>query len=324
MADLLIVSNPDPESRLPYLMRVPLGDGLVFRTAGTWPRTKALFCYPVGIEEWPSEPDIVEQVPVRSCERRGASIDLILARSRENRSQLVYTTAHGRDAVFWQSPRTRKQARPKVRVPTARASGIVDLQIIVDSRERYAYRFSDQQVLTTKRSLPCGDYGLELDGRLVAAVERKSLSDLVSSLTNSTLRFAIAELASLPLAAVVVEERYSQVFKLDRIRPAVVADGLAELQVRWPGVPIVFCESRSLAEEWTYRYLAAAHAWASSESAAAVRIGVESAERGVPAVADPPTSEVRAWARSVGLPVARQGRLRPEIVRAWSDAHRPS
>lgn len=44
-----------------------------------------------------------------------------------------------------------------------------------------------------------------------------------------------------------------QIFKLDRIRPAVVADGRAELQVRWPGVPIVFCETRQLAEgstEW--------------------------------------------------------------------------
>ena len=44
-------------------------------------------------------------------------------RSRENRSQLVFTTARGRDVVFWQSPRTRKQARPNVRTPTARAAG---------------------------------------------------------------------------------------------------------------------------------------------------------------------------------------------------------
>ena len=65
---------------------------------------------------------------------------------------------------------------------------------------------------------------------------------------------------SAPGRLVVVEERYSQIFKLDRIRPAVVADGLAELQVRWPGVPIVFCETPQLAEEWTYRYLAAARA----------------------------------------------------------------
>ena len=40
-----------------------------------------------------------------------------------------------------------------------------------------------------------------------------------------------------------------------------IADGIAELAVRWPAVPIVFAETRQLAEEWTYRYLAAAHAW---------------------------------------------------------------
>jgi hypothetical protein len=42
---------------------------------------------------------------------------------------------------------------------------------------------------------------------------------------------------------------------------------LAELQVRWPTIPIVFCETRPLAEEWTYRYLAAAHQWARTETA---------------------------------------------------------
>ena len=78
--------------------------------------------------------------------RRGAAIDVICDRARENRSQLVFTTARGRDAVFWQSPRTRKQARPNVRTPTARAAGIAELQIVVDAHEQYAYRFATQQV----------------------------------------------------------------------------------------------------------------------------------------------------------------------------------
>ena len=39
---------------------------------------------------------------------------------------------------------------------------------------------------------------------------------------------------SAPGRRVVVEERYLQIFKFDRIRPAVVAAGLAEMQVRWP------------------------------------------------------------------------------------------
>jgi ERCC4 domain-containing protein len=255
MNELLIASNPDPESTLPYLLRLPLNGGMVFRTSGTWPRAKALYCYPVGVDEWPAEPDIVERAPIRSCVRRGAAIDLILDRGRENRSQLVFTTARGRDAVFWQSPRTRKQARPNVTTPTARAAGIAQLQIVVDTRERYPYRFATQQVTTVKRALPCGDYGVTVAGQLVAVVERKSLADMVSSLLNGKLRYALGDLAALPRAAVVVEDRYSQVFKLDWVRPAVVADGLAELQVRWPGVPTVFCETRQLAEEWTYRYL---------------------------------------------------------------------
>ena len=273
VAELVIAVNPDEDSRLPYLLRVPQpGGDLLFRTSGTWPRVKALYCYPVSLHEWPTDAVIVERLPLRSCRRRGAAIDVILQRSRENRSQLVFTTARGRDAVFWQSPRTRKQARPNVRTPTARAQGIDELQILVDAHEQYAYRFGTQQASTLRRALPCGDYGLVVDGRLVASVERKSLVDLVASLTSGKLRYQVADLAALPRAALVVENRYSQLFKLDRVRPAMVADGLAELQIRWPNVPIVFCETRQLSEEWTYRFLAAAHHWAITEHAALQRI----------------------------------------------------
>jgi hypothetical protein len=333
---LVIARNPDPDSALPFLLRVPLAGGLVFRTSGTWPRVKALYCYPVPVSEWPADPEIVEQVGLRSCVRRGAAIDLVLDRGRENRSQLVFTTARGREAVFWQSPRTRKQARPNVTTPTARAAGIADLQIVVDSHEQYAYRFVTQQVTLVKQALPCGDYGVQIDGRLVAAVERKSLVDLVASLTSGKLKFAVAELAALPRAAVVVEDRYSQVFKLDRVRPAVVADGLAEVQVGWPNVPIVFCETRRLAEEWTYRFLAAAHTWASTETAAVgrlqtvggsdqdLRAGAEllSAVDGGQPSGEPSTARVRAWALAAGLAVSDRGRLRPEVWQAWRDAHR--
>ena len=89
MNELLVATNPDPDSRLGYLLRLPLDGGMVFRTSDTWPRTKALYRYPVGLDEWPDDPDIVEQVPLRSCARRGAAIDLVLDRSRENRSQIV-------------------------------------------------------------------------------------------------------------------------------------------------------------------------------------------------------------------------------------------
>lgn len=320
--ELLIARNPDPESTLPYLLRLPLGDGLVFRTKGTWPRLSALYCHPVAAADWPDDPDIVERVPLRACARRGAAIDVVADRGREQRSQIVFTTARGREMVFWQSPRTRKQARPDVRLPTARAAGIAELEIVVDAHEKYAYRFDTQQVRTVKRGLPCGDYSISVDGKLIAAVERKTLVDLVSSLISGRLRFALGELAALPRAAVVVEDRYSQVFTLERVRPALVADGLAELQVRWPTIPIVFCENRKLAEEWTYRYLAAAHAWATDEVPAVARIGTgDDAIVAAPPQPAPRTAEIRAWARANGLTVPDRGRLRPEVHQAWRAAH---
>jgi ERCC4 domain-containing protein len=325
VVELLIATNPDPDSKLPYLLRLPLAGGMVFRTSSTWPRVNALYCHPVPAQEWPDEPDIVERVALRSCVRRGAAIDLVLDRGRENRSQIVFTKARGRDAVFWQSPRTRKQARPNVTTPTARAAGIAELEIVVDSREQHAYHFTGQQVRTVKRALACGDYGITTQGRLIASVERKTLADLVASLTGGKLRYALAELAALPRAAVVIEDRYSAVFKLDRIRPALVADGLAELQVRWPGIPIVFCETRQLAEEWTYRFLAAAHAWADTETASAQRLApsATATELGqAPQAPEPSTAEVRAWARATGLAVPDRGRLRPEIWDAWRAVHR--
>jgi len=320
--ELLLARNPDPSSSLPYLLRLPLDGGLVFRTKGTWPRTSALYCHPVERGEWPQAPEIVERVELRSCVRRGAAIDVICDRGREQRSQIVFTRARGRDMVFWQSARTRKQSRPNVSVPSARAQGIAELEILIDAHERYPYRFAGQRVRTTRRGLSCGDYAVSVADRIVCAVERKSIEDLVASLTSGRLRYALAELTALPRAAVIVEAGYSRIFASKYVRPATVADGLAELQVRYPNVPIVHCETRKVAEEWTYRYLAAAHAWARNEPAAQARIGTrEAPETSAGPVTPPPSSaELRAWARDKGIEVSDRGRISRDVREAWEHA----
>ena len=314
--DFLVARNPDGDSKLPYLLRIPLGEqGVILKARDSWPRTAKVYCHRV--EAWPDEVEVIERVPTRSCVRRGASIDLVLDRSRENRSQLVITTIRGgRQAIFWQTARTVKQARPAVRVPGARAGGVPDLEIVVDSHERYAYSFADRQVTVTKGALAAGDYGIVRHGTLLATVERKSLADLVGTLTTGRLKFQLADLAAVPRAAVVVEERYSSVFKLDRVRPAVVADGLAECQVRWPGVPIIFCETRKLAQEWTYRFLAAA--WIAADEEYVGDVTVSSWADATPlAPAAPTPAEVRAWAVANGWPVSDRGRIRADVTAAY-------
>lgn len=71
------------------------------------------------VEAWPEDAEIVERVAVRSCAGRGAAIDLVLDRGRENRSQIIITNARGRQMIFWQTARTAKLTRPAVTVPGA-------------------------------------------------------------------------------------------------------------------------------------------------------------------------------------------------------------
>ncbi|HET6699211.1 MAG TPA: histone-like nucleoid-structuring protein Lsr2 [Nocardioidaceae bacterium] len=317
--DFVVARNPDGDSKLPYLLRVPLGPGgVVLKAREAWPRTAKVYCHRV--DEWPEDAEVVERVPTRSCVRRGAAIDLVLDRARENRSQLVFTRIRGgRPAIFWQSARTAKQARPAVAIPTARSHGVRDLEIVIDSNERYGYTFKDQQASTRRGRLAAGDYGVLLDDTLLASVERKSLDDLVGSLTSGRLKYQLADLAAVPRAAVVVEDRYSRVFKLQYARPSTIADLLAEFQVRWPSVPILFCETRPLAQEWTYRFLAAAWAAATDEHGGA--LAVDDLAAALPlAAAEPTPRQVRVWALERGLPVSARGRVPRELVEAYKAA----
>jgi hypothetical protein len=261
-----VAVNPDPDSSLRFLIRLPLSDGgLVLKARDTWPRTAKVYCHRA--EGWPDQPEILEQTAVRSCRRRGVAIDLVLDRPRENRSQFVFTRIQGgREAIFWQSARTTRQARPGIRIPRRRAAGLDELAILVDTRERYPYRFAHHQACTLRSALPVGDYGVALEEELVAVVERKSLADLARRLIDGQLTYALAELATIPRAAVVVEDRYPNLYKLEHVKPGFAAELLAALTVRYPMVPIVFCETRPLAEDWTYRILGAALALAQAET----------------------------------------------------------
>ena len=156
-ASFLVARNPDPDSKLPYLLRVPLEGGILLKARDRWPTTARVYCHP--LDEWPPDAEIVESVGVRQCQRRGAAIDLVLDRGRKNRSQIVFTKpipgrAGGRPMIFWQTARTAQRARPGQRVPTRRASELDELTIDVDSRERYPYKFAGRPVERHRTALP--------------------------------------------------------------------------------------------------------------------------------------------------------------------------
>jgi hypothetical protein len=238
---------------------VPVGRGLALKARDTWPRTSRVYCH--RLEAWPDDADIIEAVPVIEARRRGVAVDLVLDRKREARSQFVFTRLPtGREGIFWQTRKVASTARPGARIPGRRISDLATPMVIrIDTREHYPYRFARQQAEVSREALEAGDYAVcDAGGRVLAAVERKTLSDLASGLNNGTIVFELAKLGALPRAALVVEDRYSALLKVAHAPAGFLPDLLARVQVRYPEVPIVFAETRPLAEEWTFRWLGAA------------------------------------------------------------------
>jgi hypothetical protein len=253
-------------SRLPVVLELPLPTGaIVLATRETWPVAKDLFC--VELDGWPDDASEEERVPVASCRRVGASVQLVLDRASRRRSLFVWTQKNGRPLVFWRSERSMRATRPGIRAPGARGLD-GPLHVVIDLRERYPWRFRDLPVVTERRRLPAGDYGVFDDDRLVAVVERKKIDEFAGGAVQGSLQLQLAELAALPRALVLIEGRLSQLLKGDaRVQPGWLLNLLAALQAAHPSVPLWFAETGPLAANLAYRWLAACANLARAETA---------------------------------------------------------
>ena len=250
-----VARNPDPESRLPYLIWLPVDGGLVLKARETWPRAARVFCAHDGTP-WDERGGLLEEAEVVLCRRRGAAIDLVLDRPQHARSQFIFTNARGRPAVWWQTQKTVQSANPGARVPRGRSGG--SLVVAVDNREKYGWKFVGRQVTIERRTLPAGDYGAMAGDAVVAVVERKTLENLATSLSDGSLVFQLQRLAEVGRSAIVVEGDYPDLFRTQPGRGSWLADILGRLALRYPEVPIVFAGSRRFAEEWAFRFFGAA------------------------------------------------------------------
>jgi hypothetical protein len=259
VAHFIVARNPEPGTRLPFLLRIPLpGQALTLACRERWPGTKDAYCHPVAA--WPDDAEVVEETPVRACWRTGAAVHLILERRRNRRSLFVWTQKGERKFIFWRTQGTMAAARPGLKVPAARGLD-GPLTIAVDAAERYPWRFSIQAATMVRRSLPVADYGImDGDDRLIAGIERKKAGELASCAVSGELGFVLDDLATLPRACLVVEGRLSDVLKApgDRVKPGWMMSTLAALQVAHPHIQWIFADNRKLAEDYAFRWLAAA------------------------------------------------------------------
>jgi hypothetical protein len=255
----VVAENPDPDSSLPYLLLLPIEGGLALKAKDDWPRAARVYCHRVD-GPWPDDAPVLAEVPVKVCRRRGSAIDLVLDRRSNQRSQFVFTRLRGREAIFWQTPKAARAARPGVRLPRApdrRPGGTRDHRRHPRALPLPLRRSARDDGPPRPRGGRLRGHGGRCGRRRRGAQDRRRLPVLA---VDGSLSFLMAELSALPAAAVVVEDRYSSMLRSEHVEPGWLAELVARVQVRFASVPVVFCESRKYAEEWTYRFLGTAYA----------------------------------------------------------------
>jgi hypothetical protein len=243
-------------ARMTWALEVPTEPGLKLLATARWPQERPVLC--LQVRSLPASYALEKEVALVACQRAGPLVTLVAARSLERRSQ-IHFMEDGSGKAWWNTRSTTLGLRPSIRVPTRRPPGGGVVPIQIDTRERRPYSFAGRAVTTVRLRLDVGDYAT-LTARGLAAAERKSVADFAQSVVKGTLPHVMDELATLPRGAVVVEGRYGNLLSVQYVAPGFLINLVAVLSIRYPAVQIVFADTRTLAEEWTYRWLAAARA----------------------------------------------------------------
>lgn len=131
-----------------------------------------------------------------------------------------------------------------------------DLVIIIDTREQRPYFFPE--FTTAPAALPAGDYSIQGWEKLIA-VERKTLSDYIGSISQGRKRFMreLQKLQSYWYACIVVEANMEDIFNNDyrsKMNQNAVIGTTISIYLRY-GIPTYFCSHRIGGRQFTERFL---------------------------------------------------------------------
>jgi hypothetical protein len=212
----LVARNPDADSKLPYLLRLPLEDGIVLKARESWPVTARVYCHRLE-EGWPEQAELIEQTPVLLCRPAGSGDR---SRARPAPACPLAVRLHAgegprSDLLANAEDRPRREPRRQDPAPAhahrrghdrGRHEGALPVPLRPASSEDGTGGRSRRRLRRARAR-----------GSLLAAVERKSLDNFAATLSDGTLAFQMQRLAELPLAAIVVEARYSALYKLEQV-----------------------------------------------------------------------------------------------------------
>jgi DNA excision repair protein ERCC-4 len=139
---------------------------------------------------------------------------------------------------------------------------VAPVAIVSDSREHFPYEFGEQvasgAAVISIAALPAGDYSV-VGYESVAAIERKSLADYVSTVVHARERFSkeLSTLSTYELGAIVVEATLEDVLEhrySTAAAPSSVWGATISIMVDYR-VPVYWCGTRPIAAKMTFDLL---------------------------------------------------------------------
>ena len=130
--------------------------------------------------------------------------------------------------------------------------------MIVDTREQLPYNFDPKKVEVTHKALASGDYSL-VGWETQLAIERKTLSDFVSSITQNRDRFwqEIFRLTKYWRACIVIEAEFDEILAgnyRSNAHPNAVLGTVLCINIDY-SIPTYFCSDRASAQRFVEGYL---------------------------------------------------------------------
>lgn len=259
------------EERFPYRILIQFDKDKFynFRVQNRWPGPgKSVFCLNDGIaggKDIPQNAELSDECPVLTAQWFGKRLTVVLDRKTRRRCWFLRTEKKSKkeprkvyEQVFWLTQTSRaKPGGTQLSVAEKRT----DMHVVIDTREKYPYKFSVDYV--SRSVLPSADYALKLtDGKLIAGVERMTRDNFFQQMKQvDAVKAKLHELCeTYKYKAVVIESSYADLIdpkKAKFYRGGTVANFIANLTASFPDLQFTFCKNRKIANEWVARYFQA-------------------------------------------------------------------
>ena len=263
-SDLKWLMFKKEEDKFPFWLFIEREKGkfIFLKAKEKWPGPgKNIFCK---FEGEVKKRNLPKEKPIDSCKifslrQYGKKLDIVLDRNRNKRCWFIFLKKEYKQKpglfyyqVFWITQASIIRERKGVYIPYSLKE---DYKILIDSNERYPYKFGKTQ--TERQRLKVGDYALLVDNKIIAIAERKTKDNFFHEIpTLDVLRLKLEEMEKFPYKVVLFESDYTDLTseKNKFFKPGFVAEVLGDLFAQFPNIQFIFFKGRKSANKWLAYY----------------------------------------------------------------------